>query len=223
MVILQSDVKHLNLNNNNIDSLGAIKIAEYLEDDPPIELFYLDRNRLNDNDAILISHALKRNTNLKTLSLHTNSLTSIGVKSLITCGFDSSSLNALSESNHTLRGMNLYDYKPRGVVQTARTHHLTPYTNILQGCINRLLGLDKTQKMLLAMKDKDSLIQYLANVPVDLMPEVLALPLLQYANGRQHEHKHLNIVYSTMRWWNMPLLYSNHNCVKSDAKRKRDE
>jgi hypothetical protein len=30
MVILQSDVKHLNLNNNNIDSLGAIKISEYL-------------------------------------------------------------------------------------------------------------------------------------------------------------------------------------------------
>jgi hypothetical protein len=223
MVILQSDVKHLNLNNNNIDSLGAIKIAEYLEDDPPIELFFLDRNRLNDNDAILISQALKRNTNLKTLALHTNSLTSIGVKSLITCGFDSSSLNSLSESNHTLRGMNLYDYKPSGVVRTARTQYLTPYTNILQCCINRLLGLDKTQKMLLAMKGKDSLIQYLANVPVDLMPEVLALPLLQYANGHQHEHKHLNIVYSTMRWWNMPLLYSYHNCVKSDAKRKRDK
>jgi hypothetical protein len=75
--------------------------------------------------------------------------------------------------------------------------------------------------MLLAMKDKDSLIQYLANVPVDLMPEVLAFPLWRYANECQHEH--LNIVYSTMRWWNMPLLYSYHNCVKSDAKRKRDE
>jgi hypothetical protein len=221
MVILQSDVNYINLNNNNIDSLGAIKIAEYLEDDPPIELFFLDRNHLNDNDAILISQALKRNTNLKTLSLHTNSLTSIGVKSLITCGFDSSSLNALSESNHTLRGMNLYDYKPSGVVRTARAPPLTPYTNILQCCINRLLGLDKTQKMLLAMKDKDSLIQYLANVPVDLMPEVLAFPLWRYANECQHEH--LNIVYSTMRWWNMPLLYSYHNCVKSDAKRKRDE
>jgi hypothetical protein len=33
----------------------------------------------------------------------------------------------------------------------------------------------------------------------------------------------LNIVYSTMRWWNMPLLYSYHNCVKADAKRKRHD
>ena len=177
---------------------------------------------MNDNDAILISQALKRNTNLKTLSLHTNSLTSIGVKSLINCGFDSSSLNALSESNHTLRGMNLYDYDNNltpsiVVIMLHGIHHI----EFLQGCINRLLELDKTQKMLLAMKDKDSLIQYLANLPVNLMPEVLAFPLWRYANECQHEH--LNIVYSTMRWWNMPLLYSYHNCVKADAKRKRHD
>ena len=50
-VILQSDVCHIDLRGNNIDSMGAVKIAEYLEGDPPIEDLYLDRNRLNDNDA----------------------------------------------------------------------------------------------------------------------------------------------------------------------------
>jgi Ran GTPase-activating protein (RanGAP) involved in mRNA processing and transport len=79
LVILQSDVSNMDLSNNNIESLGAAKIAEYLEGDPPIRMINLGHNRLNDNDVILISQALKRNTNLKTLHIHTNDLTSSGV------------------------------------------------------------------------------------------------------------------------------------------------
>ena len=102
LVILQSDVKYIDIENNNIDSLGAVKIAEYLESDPPIRRIDLDRNRLNDDDAILISQALKRNTNLKTICLYTNNFTCIGVKTLLTSVYDGSSLNAISQSNHTL-------------------------------------------------------------------------------------------------------------------------
>jgi hypothetical protein len=43
-VILQSDVSIINLDSNNIDSLGAIKIAEYLESDPPILHIDLEHN-----------------------------------------------------------------------------------------------------------------------------------------------------------------------------------
>jgi hypothetical protein len=75
--------------------------------------------------------------------------------------------------------------------------------------IKKLLELDRTQKIMLALQDKDSLLQYLANVPVEIMPEVLAFPLRQVDN--QCEHEYLNIVYSTMRWWNMPMLYSYRN------------
>jgi hypothetical protein len=46
-------------------SLGAVRIAEYLESDPQIKYLSLESNRLNDDDIILISQALKRNTNLK--------------------------------------------------------------------------------------------------------------------------------------------------------------
>ena len=94
-------------------------------------------------------------------------------------------------------------------------------SNKLAGCVNRLLLMDRTQKILLALQDKDSLIKYLANIPVQLIPEVLAFPLQQAVNESQQ--RHLNIVYSTMRWWNMPMLYSYHNYVKSDTKRKRDD
>jgi hypothetical protein len=203
-VILQSDVSHIGLSNNYIDSLGAVKIAEYLEVDPPIHQIDLECNHLNDDDAVLISQALKRNTNLRQLDLHFNNLTSIGVKSLLTCVFDSSSLNAISESNHKLKYLVLFWYY--------HNDKLNYYTDTL-------LWLDSTQKILLALQDKDSLLKYLANVPVELMPEVLAF---SQQDGNSRQHRYLNIVYSTMRWWNMPLLYSYHNCVKSDTKRKRE-
>jgi hypothetical protein len=203
-VILQSDVKYIDLGNNNIGSLGAVKIAEYLESDPPIEVLSLGHNRLNDDDAILISRALKRNTNLMGINLLRNNITSMGVKALLTCVFDSSSLNAISESNHTLRGMNFFLQDDE-----------------LEDCIDRMLELDRTEKIVLALQDKDSLLKYLANVPVELIPAVLAFPLRRIDN--EHQHEHLNIVYSTMRWWNMPMLYSYLNCVRSDTKRKRDK
>jgi hypothetical protein len=209
LVILQSDVEYINLENNNIDSLGAVKIAEYLEGDPPMQLINLDRNRLNDDDAILIAQALKRNTNLKTLSLNTNNFTSGGAKALLTSVFDGSSLNAISESNHTLTEISFFSEESNRPIQR------------LDGFTARLLELDRTQKIVLALQDKDSLLTYLANVPVELIPEVLAFP-----HGRvddQYQYKCLNIVYSTMRWWNMPMLYSNHHCVKTDTKRKRDD
>jgi hypothetical protein len=58
---------------------------------------------------------------------------------------------------------------------------------------------------------------------VELIPEVLAF-FLQYVDDLfVSQHEHLNIVYSTMRWWNMPMLYSYCSCVKSDAKRKRSD
>jgi hypothetical protein len=80
LVILQSEVDYINLEHNNIDSLGAVKISEYLESDPSIRQIDLDNNRLNDNDAIRISQALKRNTTLTYLNLVGNNFTSIGVK-----------------------------------------------------------------------------------------------------------------------------------------------
>ena len=36
-----------------------------------------------------------------------------------------------------------------------------------------MLKLDRTDKILFALQDKDSLMKYLANVPVELIPEVL--------------------------------------------------
>ena len=81
-VILQSDVKHIDLDFNNIDSSGAIKISEYLTGNPPVKYLDLENNDLDDNDAFLLSQALKKNTNLSVLDLHQNNFTSVGSKPL---------------------------------------------------------------------------------------------------------------------------------------------
>jgi hypothetical protein len=210
-VVLQSDVRIIHLDYNNIESLGALKIAKYLEDDPPMTELNLNYNRLNDDDVILIFQALKNNTNLHSIDMHSNNITSNGVKALLNCVFDSSSLNAISESNETLVRMKIFN----NMRQISSSSH-----SRFQGYIHKLLQMDRIDKILLALQDKDSLLKYLANVPVELIPEVLVFPLGQIAN--EFKHKHLNIVYSTMRWWNMSMLYSYHNWAKSDnTKRKR--
>jgi hypothetical protein len=130
------------------------------------------------------------------------------VKALLTCVFDSSSLNAIAESNHALA---IYFFN----------NVYKPPIEQIDCCINRMFQLNRTKKIMVVLHDKDSLLQYLANVPVKFMPEVLAFPL-QSPGCYQHQHKYLNVLYFTMRWWNMPMLYSYHRCcVKSDTKRKR--
>jgi hypothetical protein len=212
-VILQSDVSLINLEHNNIDSLGAVKIAEYLESNPPIRCIDLDHNRLNDEDAILISQALKRNTNLRRIDFCSNNFTSVGVQALLTCVFDGSSLNAISESNHTLVEMIIFSNQD--------SDNSSSYS--FCSCIDELLQLGRTRKIIAALQDKVSLLKYLVNIPVELIPEVLAFPHRQVDN--EFHHRYLNILYSTMRWWNMPMLYLYYHdgCVKSDTKRKRDD
>ena len=193
-------------------------------------------------------------------------MTSIGVKALLKCVFDVSSLNAISESNHTLERLGLFSRQTNGslvdgidrlidfdmtqkimlalqdkdsllkcVFDVSSLNAISESNHMLKemyifsdqasdnnlDVINQLFKLDRTQKIVLALQDKDSLLKYLANVPVELIPEVLAFPLRRIDN--EHQHEHLNIVYSTMRWWNMPMLYSYLNCVRSDTKRKRDK
>jgi hypothetical protein len=136
---------------------------------------------LNYDGVILISQALKNNTNLHSIDMHLNNITSIGVKALLTCVFDSSSLNAIAESNHTLGEMYMF---LKGNNET---------NDRLQDCIGRLLELYRTQKIVLALQglalqDKESLLKYLANVPVELMPELLA-----FIRQNIHHSPHTNI------------------------------
>jgi hypothetical protein len=200
-VILQSDVSRIDLSRNDIDFLGAVKISEYLEGNPPVSSLLLDNNRFNDDDAILISRALKTNTNLIELGLRSNNFRLVGVKALLASVFDGSSLNAISESNHTCKLFLFSEFGP------------------IQRDISSLNdNLNRNSKILSALHDKESLIEYLADVPVELMPYVL-----EFTQREGNQLQSTCMMYVAMRWWNMPSLYSFLRCVASKSKRKRDD
>jgi len=116
----------------------------------------------------------------------------VGVKALFSSVFDSSSLNAIYYSNHSL------------LIDVIRGDDF--FFRMTQ--INRLNDVDwpLPDKLLIAMHDKDSLLEYLANVPVELMPRVL-----NFVQMDRDEVMSLSMVYVSMRYWNMPSLYSHLN------------
>jgi hypothetical protein len=213
-VILQSEVRDIFLSNNNIDSLGVAKVAEYIESNSPTEHLYLGYNNLNDEDALVISRVLKRNTNLTELHLEQNNFTSVGVKALFSSVFDNASLNAISQSNHTCR------------------MRVVNFESSIQNHFSRInADFDREDKVLLALLDKEYLLEYLSDVPIEFMPEVLAflqrklinnhsLWSTSFNNKMTPSHT-LNMLYSCMRWWNMPSLYSYYRNAESGIKRKR--
>mmetsp|Transcript_5561 Transcript_5561/g.12667 ORF Transcript_5561/g.12667 Transcript_5561/m.12667 type:complete len:481 (-) Transcript_5561:2568-4010(-) len=202
--ILRSDVKSIDLSHNNIGLSGAVVISEYLETNPPVKNLTLDNNRFDDESAILFAQALRKNTNLEALCLKDNNFTLDGAKKMIKGLFDSSSLNAISESNHTCK---LYLFSGYGDC------------NMQDQLSSLTLEFDRMSKILIALQaNKESLLQYLEDVPVELMPGVIAL-----FHTEKDQIRLINMIHATMRWWNMPSLYSYNNCrAASNPKRKRD-
>ena len=201
-VILQSDVKTIHLSHNNIDSLGAVKISEYLEGNSHVQNLALDCNNFNDDDAILFSRALKNNTTLRDLYLRQNNFTSVGVKVLFASLFIGTSLNAISDCNHTCI-LHVFD-----VVTEVPFHRYLFSLN---------LNLDRRSKILTALDTKKLLIKCLADIPVGLVPDVLA-----FIQRLGNQIQSMAIMYGAMRWC-MPTLYSFRHCVSSNTKRKRDD
>ena len=195
--------------NNSIDSLRAAGIVECIESNSPTEHLYIGKNNLNDEDALAISRALKRNTTLTRLNLEQNNFTSVGVKALFSSVFDNSNLNAISKSNHTCKI----------IVVNFGSKIQENFTTIND-------DFDRTDKVLLAVLDKKSLLEYFSDVPIEFMPEVLEFlqrnnmitPALRRATSF-HDYMEPS---SCMRWWNLPSLYSFQGNVVSGIKRKRN-
>ena len=96
-----STYKVLNLSGNSLQTNGRTDISDLIAANTPLEELYLDRNRLNDDDAVLIAHALGSNTHLTELNVWNNNIQERGMRALYEAVNDISSLNALSDSNHS--------------------------------------------------------------------------------------------------------------------------
>ena len=81
---------------------------------------------------------------------------------------------------------------------------------------------NKRKKMMVALwrSSRVSMLRYLEDVPVELMPQVLDFIRTNTCGHKQQEQTR-NAVHSIARWWNMPSLYAYRSCASSKATRKR--
>ena len=193
---------HIDLEGNNIRTGGGTEISDYLAANPTLKELFLAGNHLDDNDALLISHALRRNTNLQRLRLGRNDITYIGREALLNAIYDSTSLNSVSDCNHScfIECIGLFDIpnndNNRGskVNRARKIYHLLSKRNREGSNVQHLNSEFEDE-------DDDSLA---------LVPRVLE-SVYRYSRNRQGRHPvhPLSIMYEILRSWEMPALYEN--------------
>ena len=101
----RSSIVKVDLSSNHITGASTIGSGHYLPDaisqNNGMQVLNLSDNLLDDTEAGLIAEALRKNTNLKSLSLKNNKITEVGKSALKKCISSSESFQALYNCNHT--------------------------------------------------------------------------------------------------------------------------
>ena len=90
----------ITFDNCGVNTGGQSTLFDIIKLHPNLVRLSLDKNKLNDKDAIHIADALRYNRTLEKLSLNENEFTSLGEDVMMKVICDDSSLNAAAGSNH---------------------------------------------------------------------------------------------------------------------------
>jgi len=195
IVPLLGSLDKIQLAGNQIGSVGVKLISDYLAMNPStsVNTLSLKDNLLNDDDAAMLANCLKSNTNMRILRIADNSITQEGMKSFHLAVRNTSSFNAISDSNHTccisdgdeeLSKVNIW---------------IDPKFN-------------ETDKLFSVLRHQGNM-HILNTIPIELMPRVLYL-----LQGRGFvDSLNINPVFWFIRQWCMPLLYTS--CVGFEPRR----
>ncbi|KAL9184624.1 hypothetical protein ACHAXT_012594 [Thalassiosira profunda] len=185
----------IELESNNIRTMGDTRISGYLASNPPLRYLFLQSNNLDDTDARLIADALKHNTNLRGLHLEDNDITETGRSALENAMYDRTSLNSAARSNHT-----------------CRVYRLSSWNNSQDQRVNRR---SKIYRLLSSRNEEGTNVHHL-NMELDddslkLVPRVLE-SVHNYAEGTSTIDAHpLSIFFELLRGWKMPALYERRD------------
>ena len=97
------DMRYVNLHNCALGTEGSEIISNFLKENHKLENLYLGNTGMTNTDAVQISEALQTNNKLRVLSVggKGNNITAVGRKALTKALFDTSSLDAVANSNNT--------------------------------------------------------------------------------------------------------------------------
>ena len=190
----------IDLSSNNIRTGGRTELPDFLATNPPLCNLFLEKNHLDDNDAILVARALKRNTNLRRLRLGQNDITVIGRDALRNAVYDCTSLNAVAASNHTcnIEGLD-FGNAPISYINSPEVNRGRKIYSLLSSR-NRV---GTNVRHLDAEFEDDSL---------KLVPKVLESVHIcaGYVDPSASAVHPLSIMYVILRSWKMPALYENN-------------
>ena len=194
--------KSIGSDENNIQTGGGTAISDYLATNPPLTDLYLRNNHLNDEDAVLIARALKHNSTLQILGLEENNITKFGRSALSKALYDTTSLNSMSDCNHTceISGINL-----RNDIPCNQDYRCTAREN--RECkLYHLLSLRNREESNVRHLNSEFGDDVEDEVTLKLVPRVLES--VHCSNGyRPDTVRPLSITYEILRGWKMPELY----------------
>jgi len=158
---LVGGIKTLIMSDNNLRNEGIKVMADALENSL-LEHLWLDENSISAAGLNMLANGLKNNTRLHRLHLSHNTFQSLSP--LISVTFDKSSLNAVADSNHTLKHVFLscgYEYECEELESIMK--------------INRL-GAVKAKRRKIALYIEED-IGRLLNLDIDttLLPNILSI------------------------------------------------
>jgi hypothetical protein len=191
---------------NGITSNVTTVLSDFLATDPPLKELDLGENHLNDNDAVLIANALRSNTSLRMLDLVGISITDVGRKSFRLALNDDSTLNSISDSNHSCK----------------ICLDVSGSWNMNWAKIAREKNRGRKIYTLLSSRHKSvSNVQHFGDIDVELLPVIVGA-VQKYASFQSTMSDHINfvkalsIVYELMRKWDK--VFPLYDLIQSDPK-----
>lgn len=149
-------IKNLILSDNDIRDDGLRSIANALEKNQVLESLWIDNNCIGSSGLDVLAHSLVKNDTLERLHLKHNSFQSLSP--LLRCTFNKESLEAIADSNHTLKHVFLncgYEYECDELESILKINRLgkkkarrVKLALHLQANMSRLLELDIDAKLL---------------------------------------------------------------------------
>jgi len=217
---------NLSITKCNFGSGGVDLLADFISSNHSTKCLVLVRNNLSDNDALVLSSALKENTNLQWLKLEHNDITEEGEKKLLKALYDPTSMDSIIESNHTclpftveLSNSSTRPFLELELFMTNMNDDISIKQKIRKKVVLALCGVEGELFDLSHFND----------LPLGVMPRVLEL-IQEHSDMRTkvcHTHSHLipdqlekdalTRLFHTLRGWELPLLFENLNKSSTNA------
>jgi len=209
-------LRMVSITNEKLGQDGVAVVADFVRCNHPMKVMHLQRNKILDNDLLVLASALKQNKNLKKLILTINDITEEGNKNLLAALYEPTSMDSIIASNHTCMA---YSYDLRNTSILAQR----PPIEIEVFRINKgdyTIGQKIRKKVVLALCGVDGGLfdlSHFNDLPLGVMPRVLGL-IQEHAEARtravksapiQLEKDALSRLFHTLRGWELPLLFEN--------------